>query len=491
MKTVEESLMNRRISLWLVVAALVLSVSVASPAQSLNATSKIAPRVMAETENGKTTEALVVLREQADLRPAASLQAKEEKGIFVFNALREVAHQTQAPILRMLDSLGVSYQSFYIVNMIKITGGRNLMEQLAARADVAHIDANPHVRTALPQPTGYDSAHVDTIEWNIQRVKAPDVWNLGYRGEGLVVAGADTGVQWDHPALKSHYRGWDGQNVDHDYNWQDLVQHSATPIDPHGHGTFTVSEMVGDDGQGNQIGVAPGAKWIACRNMDASGTGSPASYAGCFQFFIAPYPVNGDPNQGDPTKAPDSINNSWICPPSEGCSVNTLQAIVEAVRAAGIFPAMAAGNSGPGCSSVDTPPAIYAAAVSVGATDSNNNIAGFSSRGPVTVDNSNRIKPNLSAPGASIRGAVPGNGYQSGWSGTSMAAPHVAGSIALLWQAKPSLIGNIDKTQQVLQLNTVPGHYQSIHHCGTFLSLRPDNDFGWGLLNILNAVQAQ
>ena len=483
--------MSKRICLWLSVSAVMLSFTLMAPAQSSNPTAKIAPRVLTDTENGKSTEALVVLTEQADLRPAASLQTKEEKGTFVFNTLREVANRTQAPMLRMLESLGVPHESFYIVNMIKVTGGRDLMQQLAARSDVAHIDANPLVKVPLPRPTGFDAPHTDSIEWNITRVHAPDVWNLGYRGEGLVVAGADTGTQWDHPAMKNQYRGWDGQNVNFDYNWQDLVQHSATPIDPHGHGTFTVSEMVGDDGQGNQIGVAPHAKWISCRNMDAGGNGTPAWYMGCFQFFIAPYPVNGDPNNGDPTKAPHSINNSWICPPSEGCSVNTLQASVEAVRAAGIFPAMAAGNSGPACSTVDTPPAIYLASVSVGATDSNDNIASFSSRGPVTADMSNRIKPNLSAPGVGIRGAVPGNVYQSGWSGTSMATPHVAASVALLWQAKPSLKGNIDKTQQVLQLSTTPGHYQTIVNCGITPSNRPNNNFGWGLLQILAAVQAQ
>ncbi len=479
--------MTRRISSWFVVSAMMLGIALAAPAQ--NPTAKISPRVMAETENGKTTEALIVLSEQADLRPAAGLQSKAEKGTFVVNALREVAYRRQAPILRMLDSQGVLYQPFYIVNMIKISGGRNLMEQLAARADVAHIDANPHVHTVLPQPTGSDAPHVDSIEWNIQRVHAPDVWALGYTGTGLVVAGADTGVQWDHPALKNHYRGWDGQNSSFDYNWHDAVQNSQTPIDPHGHGTFTVSEMVGDDGVGNQIGVAPGAKWIACRNMDSGGNGTPAWYTDCFQYLIAPYPYN-QPDKADPTKAPDSINNSWVCPASEGCSYNTLQAIVDAVRAAGIFPAMAAGNSGPSCSSVSDPPAIYQSSISVGATDSSDNIASFSSRGPVTSDMSNRIKPNLSAPGVNVRGAVPGNVYQSGWSGTSMAAPHVAASVALLWQAKPSLIGNIDRTQQLLQLNTVPGHYVSLHTCGVTLATRPDNNFGWGLLNILRAVQA-
>ncbi len=381
-------------------------------AQNDTTNSKISSRVLSETSNGGSTEALVVLARQADLSAANNLATKAEKGRFVVDTLRSVAHSSQGPILAMLREHGIPYQSFYIVNMIKLTGDRSLMEALAARGDVASIDANPHVRTALPSPTGNDTTFQPSgIEWNVQRVKAPDVWNLGYHGEGLVVAGADTGVQWDHPALKNQYRGWNGQRADHDYNWHDATSdHSPAPIDPHGHGTFTVSEMVGDDGQGNQIGVAPGAKWIACRNMDAGGNGSPSQYAECFQFLIAPYPIGGNPDQGDPTKAPDSINNSWVCPPSEGCSVSTLQSIVDAVRAAGIFPAMAAGNDGPNCSSIVYPPAIYASSVDVGALDSGNNIASFSSRGPVTIDGSNRTKPDVSAPGVNIRGAVPAMG---------------------------------------------------------------------------------
>ena len=456
-----------------------------------NPSTKIASRVLSETSNGGSTEALIVLDRQADLSPAANLPSKIAKGQFVVNTLRTLARSTQAPIIALLQQRGVPYQSFYIVNMIKVTGDRSLMETLAARADVASIDANPHVHTALPAATGNDTTfQPQGVEWNVERVKAPEVWALGFHGEGLVVAGADTGVQWDHPALKGHYRGWNGTQVNHDYNWHDAVQHSSTPVDPFGHGTFTVSQMVGDDGQGNQIGVAPGAKWIACRNMDAGGNGSPASYTECFEFLIAPYPVNGNPDQGDPTKAPDSINNSWGCPPSEGCSFNTLQSIVDAVRAAGIFPAMAAGNSGPSCGSVTDPPAIYASAVSVGATTSGNSIASFSSRGPVTVDGSNRTKPDLSAPGQGIRGAVPGNGYEGGWSGTSMAAPHVAAGVALLWQAKPSLVGDISSTQFLME--TTAQHLTTLQARGFCrgASFSKDNTFGYGLLNLLQAVQA-
>lgn len=452
---------------------------------------KIAPALLSQVASGGQAEALIVLLEQADLSGAERLTTKLEKGAFVFQRLQRLAARTQAPLRDFLDRRGIPYQSFYIVNMLKVTAGREVLDEVAARADVAHIDANPEVHAALPQPTGFDSGyHVPGVEWNIARVNAPQVWAKGIRGNGIVVAGADTGVKWDHPALKGHYRGWNGRTVNHDYNWHDATSdHLAAPFDPHGHGTFTVSEMVGDDGEGNQVGVAPGAKWIACRNMDRFGNGSPSQYIECFQYFLAPYPY-GHPEKANPALAPDVINNSWACPHSEGCSITTLLAIVNVVRKAGIFPAMAAGNAGPNCSTVIDPPAIYDSSVSVGATDSyNNEIAFSSSRGPVTVDNSGRMKPDLSAPGDTIRAAVPyNNGYQGYWSGTSMAAPHVAGGVALLWQAKPSLNGNVNATEALLKRTALP--LKATQNCGGSGQRTPNNVYGWGLIDLLKAVQA-
>ena len=464
----------------------------------VNVANKIAPWVVAQTANGQQAEFFVVLADQADLSGAAALRSKNEKGRFVHDALWNKSQTTQRAILRWLREHGVEHRSFYIVNAILVKGTRPIAETLARLPDVARIEGNPQVQNVLPKPVApvespSQPKTPQTIEPGINYTHAPDVWALGFRGQGITVAGADTGQRWTHNALKPHYRGWDGQNADHDYNWHDSIHDSVgnpcgndslEPCDDYGHGTHTIGTVVGDDGAGNQIGMAPGAKWIGCRNMD-QGNGTPARYIECMEFFLAPYPVNGNPNQGDALKAPDVTSNSWVCPPSEGCSANTLQAAVEAQAAAGIMMVAGAGNDGPNCSTVMYPPAIYAASYTVGAlTTGTDTIAGFSSRGPVTIDGSNRIKPDITAPGTNTRSSynTSDNAYAS-LSGTSMATPHIAGAMALLWCARPDLRHDIAGSRTTLDN---AAHFISSTLCGD--AGPPNNVYGWGRVDISAAV---
>ena len=162
---------------------------------------------------------------------------------------------------------------------------------------------------------------------------------------------------------------------------------------------------------------------------------------------------------------------------------------VESLRAAGIAVVASAGNSGSSCSTVADPPGIYEASFTVGATDSADTIASFSSRGPVTVDGSNRLKPDISAPGVNIRSAVRNNAYGS-MSGTSMAAPHVAGAVALLWSGVPDLIGNIDDTESLLKGNANTSLPYNDQTCGGIPGTQlPNNTYGAGRLDIYSTVQ--
>jgi subtilisin family serine protease len=454
---------------------------------------RVSSWVWRATSDGGQTDFLVVLAEQADVSPARTLASKQARGRFVRDILWETAERSQAPLRAWLDARGIRYRSYYIVNLIHVQGGdRALVEALASRPDVDRIEANPAVRVSLPPPaTTIEPALANTVEPNISHVGAPGVWALGYTGQAIVVGGQDTGYDWDHPALKLQYLGWNGSSADHDYHWHDAIHagggtcgaDSLEPCDDYGHGTHTMGTVLGDDGAGWQIGMAPGARWIGCRNMSV-GVGTPATYLECFEFFLAPYPVNGTPAQGNSDLAPDVTNNSWSCPPSEGCSWGTLQAAVEAQRAAGILTVASAGNSGSACSTVNAPPAIYDATYTVGATYLDDTLVGFSSRGPVTVDGSGRMKPDLTAPGSNIVSSTRGGGYGS-MSGTSMAAPHVAGAIALLWSAAPDLVADLDLTEAYLNQ-----HAQHIASSQCSSSGVPNNLFGWGRLDVLAAVQA-
>jgi serine protease AprX len=422
-----------------------------------------------------------------------------ERPRVIHAALKSVADASQRDVLAWLAREGIAHRRFVVANAIAATLPPDKLATLAKRADTLRIDAVPVVRLALPkaEPHVFGKA-VTAIEPGVTYINADDVWTTyGARGAGVVVAGQDTGYRWTHAAIKAQYLGWNGSSADHNYTWHDAIHPPATggvcgsnsvvPCDDDEHGTHTMGTMVGDDGGANQIGVAPDAKWIGCRNMD-QGNGTPVTYLECFDFFLAPTDLNGQ--NPDPNRAPHVINNSWGCPTSEGCNSGNWETMRQAVAnltAAGVLVVASAGNAGSACSTVNDPPAMFSESFSVGAfSSSTGNLATFSSRGPVTADGSNRMKPDIAAPGVSVRSStISTDSSYNSFSGTSMAGPHVAGAAALLMSAVPQLKRQPALVRQYLTQSATPVSSTSCSSAGV-----PNNLWGSGRMDVLAAVQA-
>ena len=483
------------------VAALGQTSSLAAPVAPPARPPQVDAALWTQTDGEAAAPLLVILRDQADLSRAPAFLSAVQRRAWVYDTLRAAALHSQKPLRAWLDAQGLPYHTHYLVNMLSLQGDRALVLALAQRPDVARLALNPQVDgvegvVAAPGwlwPSRARAGAPAAPEWGVSFVHAPEVWNTGFTGAGVVIGVQDTGVDWQHPALQAHYRGWNGGNVTHARNWHSAVgvtpacADPTIPCDPHGHGTHVTGIAVGDDGAGNQIGVAPGAQWIGCRNMDDQGRGSPSTYTECFEFLLAPYPTGGDPQlDGDPALAADVINNSWNCPPTEGCDSATLQQVVESVRSAGIMVVSSGGNNGSACGSALYPIAIYDASYSVASVNADGVVATSSSRGPVTINGSNLSKPDISAPGVSVRSSYLGNTYRI-LSGTSMAAPHVSGVVALLWSAYPLLNGQIDATEALL--NRTARHVVNTT-CGPVNSPDYNHTYGWGYVDALAAIQS-
>lgn len=427
-----------------------------------------------------TTRFLVYFRDHADLSPAYRIADWKERGEMVYRILTDHAAQSQARLQAELNQRGYRFQSYWVVNALAVEGDAQVAEWMARQPEVAAVGVNHEYVRDLPTPeeTG-DSLAVGSLGWHLKNIGADIVWrDFGIEGAGITVAALDSGVLWNHTALRNNYRGLVGNTIDHSYNWADTAgtPASTTPIDPVGHGTHVMGTMAGRRGTDIvQSGVAPRARWIAVR--------------GCGEFFcqeedmleaaqwlLAPTDLNGANPR--PDLRPHIINNSWGF--SSGGS-EWFEGALAAWRAAGIFAPFAAGNAGPNCGTIDAP-AISPNAFAIGATQRDSGIASFSAHGP-TYDG--RVKPDLVAPGTGIY-APYGNGRFASLSGTSMSSPMVAGAVALLWSANPALIGDVATTEQILRDTATPLYAEE---CDSPANNRPNNVFGMGLLNVAAAVR--
>jgi hypothetical protein len=442
-----------------------------------------------------TVSTIVFLADRVDLdaltaaldREHATLQRRHE---VVVRALQDKAATTQGPVLEYLAGLQTtgnvaSFQSFWIANAIRVDLPANMVRQIAQHPDVDTVYLNYAVEPVLPTNSrAAEDDHQRSPEPGLVAIHVPQVWALGFDGTGELVATMDTGVDGNHPALHNrwafiadpnHYAGHP------EWAWRDALVSPPTtfPSDGYGHGTHTMGTVCGG-APGDQVGVAPGAHWIADNTIN-QGTGPAfnADVIAGFQWFADP-----DGNPATDWDVPGSCSNSWGLTAGLGmppCDP-TYWIYLDAAEAAGVVVVFSAGNEGPGANTLRRPGDRATDdyhTTAVAAVDANTSgwpIAGFSSRGPTycTPTGVAAIKPNIAAPGVSVRSSYPGGGYQY-MDGTSMASPHVNGVIALMRQACPDL-----SVQQIKEII-----YQTAHDLGT---AGEDNSYGWGMIDALAAV---
>ncbi len=421
---------------------------------------------LANLDNYETIAVIVHMKAQADLSIMPKGTTKAEKILY----LQEFTREHQADLLNYLQAQGdkiKNLKTFWIFDGMALTTTKSIIKKIAQRNDVEYVidDFIIKIDTKVnPAQAAVDD--IRTPEWNISKINAPQCWNAGFDGTGVITGNIDTGCEVNHPAF--HGRWVNG-------GWHDAVNGNANPYDDNGHGTHTMGTICGGDGNGsdaNDIGVAPGANFICAKAFDSNGAGQASWIHDALQWYAS--------------QKAKVCSNSWGSGPTSTEFWNDCRNL----RNAGIYVVFASGNSGPGSGSAESP-GNFPTVTGVGATDNNDNIADFSGRGPAPNSNPwndtqywtrpdwNRIKPDISAPGVSIRSSVPGGGYQGGWNGTSMATPHVAGAVTIMLQKNPALDY---KTIYNILLDNADHPSQG----GSY----PNNNYGWGRLNVYAALNA-
>ncbi|HST03943.1 MAG TPA: S8 family serine peptidase, partial [Chloroflexia bacterium] len=461
-----------------------------APGINFDQATKITPKLQTQLDSAASQPVGFMIYLKAQANTTNNVADWNAKGDYVLNLLERVQQATQPAVLQevtnqqALGNITGKVSTFTIINGIFVHGNAEAARAIARLNDVAYLEAdhqyypmdNGAVQQALADTVdrvAANAASPETVELGVTTVHAPQAWAEGYKGAGIVVGSIDTGVDYTHPALNTQYRGnLGGGNYDHNYNWWDSrldAPRQNVPYDDGGHGTHTMGTVLGDDGGTNQIGVAPDAKWIAAKVFPNDGSSGSEEITPAEDFMIAPWDLNQENRR--PDLRPNIVTNSWG---DDECWDTDSWLITQVWIDDGIMPAFANGNAGPGAGTVGSPGG-YPFLVGVGAiTASNLTIAGFSSRGPSCYGGA--LKPDVVAPGVSVRSSVPGNGYAV-LSGTSMATPHVAGVMALILDANPSLTYT-----DVMGIMTRTAYFKSTW--GT----RPNNNYGWGLVQADTAI---
>jgi serine protease AprX len=401
---------------------------------------------------------IVSLTDRVDPRQY-ELADRRARDTRLVQALREKAIATQRPHWVYLQNQGArQFRELWVINGFAVKARAVVIRQLASRPGIDRISLDSTLQA--PMTTSGVAA---PPEWNLNAVQAPQLWSLGYTGMGIVVANMDTGVDPAHPDLATKWRG--GNN-----SWYDPHGQHATPYDPTGHGTQTMGIMVGGAVGGTAIGLAPDAHWIAAKLYDDAGLARYSDIHLAFQWLLDP---DGDLTTVD---APDVVNASWGLVGTAGQCINEFSTDIGLLKTAGIAVAFAAGNDGP-APLTSLSPANNPQGFSAGAVDAALAVAGFSSRGPSACDGT--VYPKLVAPGINVKTADLSFGGLPLYvvvSGTSYAAPHAAGAMALLAGAVPT--ASVNQIEAALT--------QSARDLGV---AGEDNSYGWGLADAQAAFQ--
>ena len=375
-------------------------------------------------------------------------------------ALKARADRTQAPVANAARELGArNLKQLWSINALALRLPAARVQQLANHPAVQTI----RLDGLLQAPVSAAGVSA-TPEWNLGAVKSPDLWALGWTGSGVVVGSLDTGVDALHPDLAPRYRG--GTN-----SWFDPHGQHAAPYDAHGHGTQTMGLMVGGASGGTAIGMAPDASWIAVKQFNDAGQASYSQIHQGFQWMLDP---DSEPATDD---APHVVNASWGFAGTAGQCIAEFNDDIGLLKVAGIGVVFAAGNDGPAPGS-SVSPANNPQGFASGAVDETLSVASFSSRGPSACDGS--VFPALAAPGANVNTtdlSFGGYPFYMNVAGTSFAAPHTAGAMALLAGAFPA--ASVAQLEAALRASA-----RDLGDAGA------DNAYGNGLVDVLAAYRS-